>query len=55
MQKILGYARVSTGSQVEDRQVIAIRNFCKQRNYKLFKDKIYIDKCTGRVIHMSRL
>ena len=42
------YFRTSTEEQVLDRGINEIRQFCKERGIKLFKDKIYTDQFTGK-------
>lgn len=42
------YVRVSTKDQKEDRQVIAIKDFCKQNGLELEERNILIDKQSGK-------
>lgn len=42
------YHRTSTEEQVLDRGINEIRQFCKERGIKLFKDKVYTDQSTGK-------
>ena len=46
--KIFGYVRVSTKEQKEDRQVQAIKEYCKDNNIKLEERDIIIDKQSGK-------
>ena len=46
--KYLGYARVSTKEQKLDRQEANIRQFCKENDIALFKDKVYTENFTGK-------
>lgn len=42
------YHRTSTKDQNLDRGIREIRQFCKERGIKLFKDKVYTDQFTGK-------
>ncbi len=46
--KIFGYVRVSTKEQKEDRQVQAIKEYCKDNNIELEERDIIIDKQSGK-------
>lgn len=46
--KIFGYVRVSTKDQKEDRQVAAIKEYCKDNDIKLDDRDIIIDKESGK-------
>ena len=43
---IYGYARVSTKEHHPDREIIAIKKFCEDKN--MTGVKIYVDKITGK-------
>lgn len=45
---IFGYARVSTKEQNEDRQVTAMKEYCKSNNLELEERNIIIDKQSGK-------
>lgn len=45
---IFGYVRVSTKDQCEDRQVQAIREYCKINNLEIEEKNIVIDKQSGK-------
>lgn len=49
---IYGYHRVSTKEQKEDRGVVGIEEFCKQKNLKL--EKVFVDKMTGKSMERPR-
>jgi DNA invertase Pin-like site-specific DNA recombinase len=46
--KIFGYVRVSTKDQKEDRQIAAIKEYCKDNNIELGERDIIIDKESGK-------
>lgn len=47
-KKSFGYARVSARDQNEDRQVVAIMEYCKNNDIKLSERDIIIDKQSGK-------
>ena len=46
--KTIGYHRASHKSQKTDRGVYEIKQYCEANSMKLFKDKVYTDKSTGK-------
>lgn len=48
--RYVGYARVSTKEQKLDRQEANIRQFCKENNINLYKDKVYTESYTGKTM-----
>jgi DNA invertase Pin-like site-specific DNA recombinase len=46
--KVFAYIRVSTQEQNTDRQVSAIKNYCRDNNINLDERDVFIDKASGR-------
>lgn len=48
MQKIFAYLRVSSEEQNTDRQLDAIKKYCKDNNLEIHERDIFIDKVSGK-------
>lgn len=46
--KVVAYHRVSSEQQHLDRGIKTINDFCKKEGIKLYKNKVYTDKCSGK-------
>lgn len=54
INRVFGYARVSTKEQNEARQIKAIKDYCLQNNLNLQDRDIYIDKASGKDLNRDQ-